>query len=61
MAELFVIDNVKQFLTDNNITIPHDIETITYLDFQKYLGKNDTSMDATAIINFKKTFVLPSM
>ncbi len=61
MAELFDIENVKQFLTDNSITIPDDIDTITYLDFQKYLSVNDTSPDATAIINFKKTFVLPSM
>jgi hypothetical protein len=60
MVELFNIDEVEQFLTNNNITIPADIDTITYLDFQRYLSTKDTSMDMTAIINFKKTFVLPS-
>ena len=66
MSELFekkVFDMivVEQFIKDNSLPSPDDISNMTYLELQRHVSSNDTSVDEpTTLRKFNEKFKLPN-
>lgn len=57
---VFNMKDVEQFITDNGLPSPANISNMTYLELQRYVSQNDTSVDEpTTSHRFNATFKLP--
>ncbi len=59
MVKNFDIEKITTFLTSNNINLPDNIDTITYIDMRKYVSQQDKTTDMNIIDNFNEKFPRP--
>jgi len=61
MSNNFNIEQVKTFLTSNNIDLPDNIDTITYIDMRRYVSEKDTTTDMNISNEFNRMFPIPKL